>query len=202
MSLSNYFNDKETIFNQVSKTMLADIESTMVTKFVTKGELIIHSGMIPLESYLVSTGCVRQFQLTGKQEKTTAFFTEGQVILLKSIDKTSSYSFNLVAMEDTELIVCGTQHDQILFNKYPHLERISRESLEIELTKLQNEFALFITSSPEERYRNLLRVKPTLFNRVPLKYIASYLGMTPESLSRIRRRILISDKRIKMKKLA
>lgn len=55
--------------------------------------------------------------------------------------------------------------------------------------ELQDELASFIASAPEERYRTLLRKRPHLVNRVPQHQLASYLGITPESLSRIKKRI-------------
>ena len=54
----------------------------------------------------------------------------------------------------------------------------------------KDEWSQFITSSPEERYLNLLETKPSLLNRVPQHQIASYLGMKPQSLSRIRKRLM------------
>ena len=74
--------------------------------------------------------------------------------------------------------------------EFPELEPIIRSEMEKNAGDAQDEMAAFITSSPEERYRNLLENRPELLNRVPLHQIASYLGMKPESLSRIRKRIV------------
>ena len=193
MSIIDKFIKKEIKANRISSSIFDDITKRRVVKFFLKGHKIVQAGSVTHEGYLVSKGCIRQYQISGFQEKTTAFFTEGQLIL-PNATLSAPYQFNLVALEDCELIVCCSLNENALFDAYPQLERICRQSLQIELIKLQNEFATFITSSPEERYLNLLKENPNLFNRVPLKYIASFLGMTPESLSRIRRRIINRDK--------
>ena len=77
-----------------------------------------------------------------------------------------------------------------MYEKYPQLESLSRVIAEVILTKQQESFTEFKTSSPEERYLNLLKTKPDLMQRVPQHQIASYLGIKPESLSRIRKRLM------------
>lgn len=66
--------------------------------------------------------------------------------------------------------------------------------MEINLGEMQDQIGEFISSSPEERYKTVLRKRPLLIDRVPQHQLASYLGMTPESLSRIRKRIKESDR--------
>jgi CRP-like cAMP-binding protein len=76
-----------------------------------------------------------------------------------------------------------------MFNKYPQLETMIRKMMEINLGEIQEQFGEFINSSPEERYESVLRKRPQLVDRVPQHQLASYLGITPESLSRIKKRI-------------
>jgi CRP-like cAMP-binding protein len=70
------------------------------------------------------------------------------------------------------------------------METLNRMGVEMELQKNQEAFAQFIMLGPEERYLNLLNNRPDLLDRVPQYQLASYLGITPESLSRIRKRII------------
>ena len=77
-----------------------------------------------------------------------------------------------------------------MYNRFPILESMSRVALVEELNNYQEMLSTYITTSPEERYLNLLKFRPELLNRVPQYQLASYLGVTPESLSRIRKRIL------------
>ncbi|MNJ75007.1 hypothetical protein D3C77_720330 [compost metagenome] len=67
---------------------------------------------------------------------------------------------------------------------------MTRKMIEENLGQVQEEFAAFIASTPEERFRDLLRKRAYLIDRVPHHQLASYLGMTPESFSRIKKRVL------------
>ncbi len=68
-----------------------------------------------------------------------------------------------------------------------------RKMMEINLGEIQDQLGEFISSSPEERYETILRKRPQLIDRVPQHQLASYLGITPESLSRIKKRIKKSN---------
>ena len=76
----------------------------------------------------------------------------------------------------------------------PRLESIIRFELEKNAGKEHDHLSKFISSSPEERYLDLQENRPDLFNRIPQHQIASYLGIKPESLSRIRKRIILNEK--------
>lgn len=77
-----------------------------------------------------------------------------------------------------------------LIKEFPKLEQITRAMMEQDFGETQDSFSKFITSTPEERYLNFLKERPGLIQRIPQHQLASYLGITPESLSRIRKRVL------------
>ncbi|MNL48613.1 hypothetical protein D3C87_1714840 [compost metagenome] len=79
--------------------------------------------------------------------------------------------------------------EQEIFEKFPRFETVCRVLSEELVAKSQKAFADFKNASPEQRYLNLFETRPGLVQRVPLNQLASYLGMKPESLSRIRRRV-------------
>jgi hypothetical protein len=81
-----------------------------------------------------------------------------------------------------------------VFQKFPRFESLCRLLSEQLLDRKQRSFDEFRTSSPEERYLNLLRSRPDLPQRVPQHQLASYLGITPQSLSRMRARIFEKEK--------
>jgi CRP-like cAMP-binding protein len=128
--------------------------------------------------------------LVDGEDKTTAFFTENQTAgsSISYIEQTASNHY-LSCVEDSMLIIGDPHREKMMFEKYPALESITRVMIEQNLGKTSENFDFFITSSPEERYLNLLDKRPELLQRVAQHQIASYLGMTPESLSRIRKRI-------------
>ena len=71
---------------------------------------------------------------------------------------------------------------------------MTRKMIEENFANVQDEFATFIASTPEERFKTLLIKRPQLIDRVPQHQLASYLGITPESLSRIKKRLEIDSK--------
>lgn len=167
-----------------------DIAENIVVQTFKKGAILLNEGEIASKCYFILQGCVRQYQLTDGEEKTTAFFTEEQAVV-----SFSSYSQQIPAThywsceEDTTAIVGYLDKEQEMYQKFPKLTEITRAMMEQDFGKTQQAFATFIASSPEERYRLLLKNRPDLLQRVPLHQIASYLGVKPESLSRIRKRI-------------
>lgn len=177
------------VFNE--KEMAAIVEKIPIKTF-KKGAVLLKEGEISTQCYFVLEGCVRQYYLMDGEEKTTAFFTERQAVNSFSsyIDQVPSKHY-LVCVEDTTLVIGNMEQEQEMYAKYPKLESLSRVLVEQDYGQTQEEFATFITSSPEERYRNLLKKRPELLQRVPQHQIASYLGVTPESLSRIRKRIAL-----------
>jgi CRP-like cAMP-binding protein len=87
------------------------------------------------------------------------------------------------------LVVGDLEGEKDMLQKYSQLETMIRKMVEENLGEVQDEMTSFIASAPEERYKALLRKRPDLTERVPQHLLASYLGITPESLSRIKKRI-------------
>jgi CRP-like cAMP-binding protein len=134
---------------------------------------------------------VRLFYNNEGNEKTAFFYTEGQFICAGE-----SFTFNIPAIEnyeaieDTELYIFSKASIIELTNNLPKMEVIARIATENELITYQKLVAFFITKSAEERYLDLLNTQKDLFQRVPQQYIASYLGVSPETLSRIKARVI------------
>ncbi|MDN3016156.1 Crp/Fnr family transcriptional regulator [Paenibacillus sp. BSR1-1] len=157
-----------------------------------KGKYLLRQGEhSAIKCYFILMGCVRQFFVneSGK-EVTSNFYTEEQAIPIINEQKQNDLSkYSLVCVEDCILVVGDVDTEKTMFNKYPQLESMIRKMMEINLGEIQEQFGEFINSSPEERYESILRNRPHLVDRVPQHQLASYLGITPESLSRIKKRI-------------
>lgn len=166
------------------------IDSTNYQSF-KKGHILLEEGQISKKCYFILEGCIREFYLKDGIEKSTAFHIEGDSVssFSSAVNNIPSRHY-MVCAEDCMLTVSDQNLENEMCEKIPRLRSIILEETEKITGKKQDELADFITSTPEERYINLINEKPNLFNRVPQHQIASFLGVTPESLSRIRKRIL------------
>lgn len=95
----------------------------------------------------------------------------------------------MICIEDTTVVVGNEQKAQELFKKFPRLEQISRMVIEAAFAEQQQLTTSYLTDKPEQRYLNLLKSRPDIFQRVAQYHIATYIGVKPESLSRIRRKL-------------
>lgn len=156
-----------------------------------KGKILLREGQLSNVCYFVLQGCVRQFYLLDGDERTTNFFTEGQPVTSTFLFDDKASKFFLVCNEDCILIEGRPEDEQNFFEQMPRMEMLNRIGVEMELQKSHENFADFMMNSAEERYLNLLKTRPELLDRVPQYQLASFLGVTPESLSRIRKRIML-----------
>ncbi|GAB2789656.1 Crp/Fnr family transcriptional regulator [Rhabdobacter roseus] len=155
-----------------------------------KGTLLLRAGQVARECYFVLQGCVRQYYLVEGEERTTQFFTEEQwVVSLKSFAQQVPADHYFVCNENTTLVVGTAEKENQLYRRFPKFETLSRTVLERNLAEQQEMTARYLTDTPEQRYLYLLTSRPELLQRVPQYQLASYLGVKPESLSRIRKRM-------------
>ena len=168
-------------------------ENTFIKSF-NKGTMLLSEGDVSTECYFLLKGCVRSYIIEKGEEKTVEFYTEEQVVTPSNYGKSTPSNYYLECIEDVIVSVGNPKLEEETFQKYPQLESLSRVIAEIIMAKNQDSFAKFKTSNPEERYLNMLTTRPELIQRAPQHQIASYLGVKPESLSRIRKRIF--DKKV------
>lgn len=167
------------------------IADHMLVKTFRKGEFIRQEGELSVDTYFVLEGCIREYRLLDGEEKTINFFTEEQwVISLNNFgEQVPSESF-LVCVEDTSVCVGNEEQAQRLFLQFPRFETISRVIVEADFAEQKKQLTSYLTDTPEQRYLKLLESRPDIFQRVPQYQIASYIGVKPESLSRIRKRLV------------
>ena len=168
-----------------------DLDELVPIRTLKKGTVLLEAGQVATESYYCMSGCVHLYYNVDGNERTTAFYTEGQSIAsLKSFVNQVPADHYLACVEDCTLAVWAYAAEMELFRRHPRLESFCRITVENDFGNAQDALASFITKTPEQRYLDLMAARPELLQRVPQYLLASYLGVTPESLSRIRKRIV------------
>lgn len=167
------------------------IAESMVVRQFAKGAVLLAAGAVATESYFVLQGCVRQFYVVSDAERSTQFWVEGEwIIPMQSLATQNPSAYSLSCVEDCTLVTGDDARAQALFAAHPRLEALSRVVVERALAQQQELTAMYVVETPEERYLRILQTRPDLLQRVPQYQLASYIGVKPESLSRIRRRII------------
>ena len=166
------------------------ILSLAIFHSVKKGTALLKEGEKSNDAYFVLKGCIRTYYVIDGEEKTTAFYTEMEALTPHCVINKAPSEYYVSCVNDTILIVSNPDMEAEIFNKFPKFETLCRILAEEILAKQQINFDEFKTSSPEQRYLNLLQKRPDLIQRVPQHQLASYLGIKPQSLSRLRARIL------------
>lgn len=187
---------EEKILDYISKYVeLTEAERSSIIadlpyKTFEKGTILLREGQVSKECYFNVQGLVRQYEVVDGIEKTTDFYTEGEAIVaFQSASKKLPCTFNWICEEDTTLVIGRLDRTAEAFSKHPKLEKMSGMFISREFGKYQDLSASFITLNPEQRYLQLLEKRPELVHRVPQYHLASYLGIQPETLSRIRKRL-------------
>lgn len=156
-------------------------------KVIQKGEFLIKEGDIENNLYYIESGAVRVFYLSEFEEHIVRFGYEGSIInSLSSFIKEAPSEFYIEAIRKTSLKLISRSELISLRNESEENLRQYIILLESLVTQqIDREIDLLITS-PSQRLKRVLERSPNLFQHVPLKYIATYLRMKPETLSRIR----------------
>ncbi|MCI4667755.1 MAG: Crp/Fnr family transcriptional regulator [Bacteroidia bacterium] len=149
-----------------------------------KGSFLSTPGKVIQEFFFINKGLVRQFYLKDGNEFIRQFFFEnGFSNDMASAESGQASRLYMQAIEDTEVVVIPYS----LMEKLP--AGVYKSALADNLIHVANRMASIFLDSPEEQYLQLLQLRPKVIQRVPQYMIASYLGITPEGLSRIKKRL-------------
>jgi CRP-like cAMP-binding protein len=191
---------KNLLFDFISKYIsLTEEEKNAIISLdlfhsLKKGTILLREGQRSKESYFVLKGCIRTYYIVEGEEKTTAFYTEMEALTPPCVVSKTPSDYYISCLEDTILLISNSDMEVEVNSKFPKFDIMCRVLSEELLAKQRIDFDAFKTSSPEQRYLNLLQNRPDLIQRVPQHQLASYLGIKPQSLSRLRARILEKDK--------
>ena len=163
-------------------------------KSFEKGTVLLKEGQLSDKSYFILEGCLRSYYLLDGEEKTTAFYTDLEGVNPQCVVDKKPSKYYITCVEDCILSIGNPEMEAIMFERFPKFQILFRKLSEELLLKGQVAFDDFKTSSPEQRYLKLQQSRPDLLQRIPQQHLASFLGITPPSLSRIRARILKKEK--------
>ncbi len=156
---------------------------------IYKGEFLYREGDVCSFVGLIAKGCLRTFILKEGKELTIFFHSERHTLGdYESLRRQKPACFSCQAIEDSEILIIDLQIVEILETE-PDGQKLLRLIVEDLAFALRDRLLSLYRDSPQQRYLDLLEREPKLIQRIPQYYIASYLGIEPESLSRLKRRI-------------
>lgn len=163
------------------------LEELLVPMKFKKGEMIIKEGDVCRNIYYVETGLVRQFYFK-KEKNVTEYFAIDHTIFMciESLFKEEPSHQQVEALENTVVYALPKQKLESVALHCQNIQILYRKILEESLIISQIHADLVRFESAQERYQRLCKMNPQLVLRAPLLYIANYLQMTPETLSRVR----------------
>jgi CRP-like cAMP-binding protein len=167
------------------------VKKYLIPKKLRKRQYLLNAGDTCQYLAFVEKGLLRSFSTDDKgHEHVMQFAMEGWWISdMASFLSGDEAIHNIEALEDAELLLISKQSMDEMTEQIPRLERYFRLLMQNSIVALQRRIRVVQTYSAEEVYLKLMEVQPELVNRAPQQHIASYLGITPETLSRIRKQV-------------
>jgi CRP-like cAMP-binding protein len=169
------------------KTSAAKLEEAVQEVTYPKGHILLRADKVETDVYFIRKGIVRAYSIHNGNEVTFWFGHEGDTALsMRSYVQNKEGYEDIELLEESELYMINSHRLQELFKEDLHIANWGRKFAENELIKTEERLISRQFKSATERYSDLLKETPHLLQRVQLGHIASYLGITQVSLSRIR----------------
>lgn len=183
--LLNYISNKISISDDIQNKL----KEIIVEKKVVKGEVILHENSIKKEQFFVESGCLRSFyKAENGKEHTLQFAVKNWWISDYMTLYTNEKSVvSIESLSHSKILVLDITNLEKLYEEYPQFEAFQRRNFEKRIATLQKRILSLLTLSAAEKYNQFMKDYEVFEKVIPNYQIASYLGITPESLSRIRR---------------
>ena len=174
----------------ISDEAVNEIEKSGIRKSVEANSTIFRADRPFLKLLFLENGLFRAYRIVDGKDVTFFFFTSGEFAVdYESFLRESKSQLFLESLVASDYIEFSKSKINSLYNQYPEFERFGRIMAENAYLSATGRLKEFQTGSLEERYLQLLDRNPKLFQQVPQYHIASYLGVSPQSLSRVRARL-------------
>jgi CRP-like cAMP-binding protein len=179
----------------VTQSELNLLDTYFSRRILKKKELLLSENEVCRFIAFIENGAVRHFHIKNGDEKTCDLsFTGSWITDFHSFNNMMPGKMNLQALESTSVLLIDKPGLSALYQNCPKFETFGRIVAE-QVAQRATEIAMSLSSEkPEERFVNLLHRQPDLLQKVPQKYVANFLGISPESLSRIRNRLVTKEK--------
>ena len=159
-------------------------------KSFKKGDHLLSAGNVCRHIIFIETGLVRYYINSDGEEQTNYFNKEGEFVCdYPSFLPQIPSNVNIQSLEDTTIFAINFNDMQQFYRDVEHGERFGRLGIEHVFTNIISQMMSLYTDPPEVRYRKFISNYADIGQRIPQYYIASYVGIKPQSLSRIRKRI-------------
>ncbi|MGO1751657.1 MAG: Crp/Fnr family transcriptional regulator [Psychroflexus sp.] len=182
------FLSKNLDFNEDKISLL--LEDCQV-KNLKKHEFLLQESEFCQFTFFVEKGLLRQYSIDEKGKEHTILFAPENWLVS---DRESVYfnqpsSYFIQAQEESDVVMIGNNFFEILSEKIPEFTSFNNKLLHNHIRHLQNRINMLLSASAEDRYLQFIEMYPDILLRVPQIMVASYLGITPESLSRVRKEL-------------
>lgn len=154
---------------------------------VSKGTLLVKEGQFADKAYFIGEGSLRAYYLKDGKDITDWFaFDNDFICAINSYFLNTPSEHFIEVLETSLLLEISRKQAELLAEKYPTFDKLSKIVLTKTILQQQQRIASIQFETAQQKYENLLRISPNITQKVPLMHIASYLGITLETLSRIR----------------
>jgi CRP-like cAMP-binding protein len=171
----------------LSEDIIEFMSSRTTFKKVMKGKFLLKPGECCKDFYYIHKGILRSYIKYGEKEITIWINPEGEITTsIRSIAGSRVSDEYIQVIENAELVVIPFEAMQELYEKFPEMNKVGRMLLEEYYAASEKRVYIARLPNAQARYQHFINSRPELLNRIPLKYVASYLGITLETLSRLR----------------
>jgi CRP-like cAMP-binding protein len=173
----------------ITEEQALEAVSCLKTKTIKKGQVLLSEGDLKSEEYFINSGLLRYFSIDDKgKEHIIQFAPEDWMLADRDTSVFNEPSkFYIDAIEDTEVVLIKKDFFPAIKNIVPEILELNILMLHNSIRFMQKRINMLLSATAEERYLDFIKLYPNLMLRVPQWMIASYLGITPESLSRVRK---------------
>lgn len=186
---NNFFSSLAERFSPEELSILEHFNKSVNNLSIPSKTILLHEGQVAETIYLIRRGSLRLFFDNEGKDITFQFFFEGDFVAsFDSLYKCQPSLFSLESIEPSEVTAIKKDDFYNLLEQIPLLRKMYEEKLIDRFHFYQQLFLSRIKNTPAQRYYELLKEYPYIIQRIPQHYIASYIGITPVSLSRIRNR--------------